>query len=74
MNLTDGARKLHEYAMFENEHLDGYTKTVYRKLSMADTGIVTSPICRTKDYRQKIRNKEFNHMIPPEILYDIKNA
>ena len=55
--------------MFEN----GYTYTVYRKLSMADTGIITCSICRSKDYRQKIIKKEFNKMLPPEILYNIKN-
>jgi len=55
--------------MFANE----YTEEVYRNLSMADTGIITCPICRTKDYRLKIIKKDFDGMMPSEILYDIKN-
>ena len=65
---NDGARVIDSGAMFDN----GYTEEVYMKLSMADTGIITCPICRTKDYRQKITCKEFSRMIPNEILYDIK--
>ena len=65
---SDGARELDGFAMFANE----YTEEVYRNLSMEETGIITCPICQTKDYRQKIIGKDFDKMMPPELLYDIK--
>ena len=65
----DGATVLDSYKTWENGG-----KEVYRKLSMEETGIITCPICRTKDYRGNITNKCFDQLMPPEILYDIKNC
>ena len=65
----DGAKVLDGSAMYMN----GYTEVVYEQLSMAGTGIITCPICRTKDYRGKITKKGFEQLMPNEILYDIKN-
>ena len=52
--------------------VNGVPQELYQKASMADTGIITCPICRTKDIRQKITGKNFNNLMPAEVLYDIK--
>jgi hypothetical protein len=47
MNMPDleNGKVLDGYAMFCN----GYTEEVYRYLDMEQTGIITCPICRTKN-------------------------
>ena len=63
--------QLDNYAMFCN----GYTEEVYETLTMESTGIITCPICRTIDYRQKYLPRGCcaqRGVLPEEILYDIK--
>ena len=75
MNMPDNEaeRELrsarNNYAMFNN----GYTYNVYEaQPTMDETGIITCPFCRTKDYREKY-TKYKKWFWPEEILYDIKN-
>jgi hypothetical protein len=70
MNMPDyeNGKQLNKYAMFLND----YTKEVFETLCMDETGIVSCPICRTKDYRLFYTGKE-RGVLPEEILYEIKN-
>lgn len=54
--------------------VNGLPQELYEKPSMLDTGTITCPVCRTKDIRMKIIEKDFKNMVPPEVLYDIKNS
>ena len=69
MNMPDveNGKKEDGFAMWCN----GYTKVIYEILPMSDTGIITCPICRTKDYRLLYTHRE-RGVLPEEILYDIK--
>ena len=51
MNMPDNkyGKQLNKYAMFNN----GYTEEVFETLTMDETGIVTCPICRTEDNRNR---------------------
>jgi hypothetical protein len=70
MNIPDNenGKKINSFAMFCNE----YTEEVYEIMDMEQTGIITCPICRTKDYRLLYTDKA-RGALPEEILYDIKN-
>ena len=70
MNMPDNENgKVKDgFAMFCN----GYTEEVFKTLTMDETGIITCPICRTKDYRLLYTGKE-RGVLPEEIIYDIKN-
>ena len=68
MNMPDyvNGKRIDSLAMYMNRY-----EEVFKILDMDDTGIVTCPICRTKDYRDFYTNNSRGAM-PEEILYDIK--
>ena len=53
------------------EFCNGYTEEVFEVLDMNQTGIVTCPVCITKDYRLLYTRKP-RGVIPEEIIYEIK--
>lgn len=58
----------------QGRRVNELVQELYEKPSFIDTGTIICPICRTKDIRMKIIEKDFKNMVPPEVLYDIKNC
>ena len=62
------------FQITQGRRVNGVSQEIYEKSNMLDSGIITCPVCRTKDFRIKIIGKSFNQMMPPELLYDIKSC
>ena len=74
MHMPDyeNGKQLNNYATFNSLAIYGYRKKVYDVLDQESTGIITCPICRTKDYRLLYTDSK-RGLLSEEILYDIKN-
>ncbi len=63
----------------DNKRVDIFNNKNYFQDTMEETGIITCPICKTKDFRLKIqRHLKGNYcgarggILPEELIYDIK--